>query len=125
MWHPPDAILVGHQHVTVPPGETIRPIEILDVTLNEIGAPAAAPGTQQGQIAGALLGHTSTSPFGSTSSRRGLASPVANGVAVKPVGTCGICPLYGRTSGRFVTIAPDLGGGRSAGCRAGRQFLLS
>jgi hypothetical protein len=57
VWHPPDAILVGHQHVAVPPGETVRPIEIFDVALNEIGAPAAACGTQQGQIAGALLGH--------------------------------------------------------------------
>ena len=53
----PDVVLIRDQHIAVPPGKFIRPIEILDMSLDEIGASAAGCGTQQGQIAGALLGH--------------------------------------------------------------------
>ncbi len=39
-----------------------------------------------------LCSATSTSPFGSTSNRRGCSRPVAKGVAVKPSGTRGVWP---------------------------------
>src|ERR1700730_4168611 len=53
--YPPNAILIGHQHVTVAPRETIGPIKILDVAFTEVGAPAAARITQQSQVPSALF----------------------------------------------------------------------
>ena len=88
--HAPDAVLVGYQDVTVPPGEAVGSVKILDVAFDPLRASAAVI-AQQRQIAGVLFGDQ-TSPFGKTSSRRGWARPVTSGVAVKPGGTCGTCP---------------------------------
>jgi hypothetical protein len=55
MRHPPDAVLVGHQEFVAPPGQTIGPVEVLDMAVDPFGATLAVI-AQQGQVAGALLG---------------------------------------------------------------------
>src|SRR5436190_23637312 len=37
----PDAILIGHQHIAVPPGEPVGPVEVLDMPIDPLGAPLA------------------------------------------------------------------------------------
>ena len=39
--HAPDAVLVGHKDVVVPPSQTIGFVEVLDMTVNPTGVPAA------------------------------------------------------------------------------------
>ena len=56
MRHAPDAVLIGDQHVIALPGEAIGPVEIFDVAVDPYGASGAVV-AQQGQVAGALLGH--------------------------------------------------------------------
>src|SRR5579863_5015569 len=56
MRHAPDAVLIGHQHVVALPGEAIGSVEIFDVAIDPYGVPGAVV-AQQGQVAGALLGH--------------------------------------------------------------------
>jgi hypothetical protein len=54
MWHSPDAVLIGHKNTVVLPGETIRFVQILDVTVNpDSFACAVIP--QESEITGALL----------------------------------------------------------------------
>ena len=55
MRHAPDAVLVGDQHVIALPGETVRPVEILDMPVDPHRM-AAAVVAQQCQITGALFG---------------------------------------------------------------------
>ena len=110
--HPPDAVLVGDQQIIVLPGEAVRPVQILDMAADPLGAPLAVI-TQQGQVAPALLGNQHIA-VGQDQRRRGLTRPVAKGVAVKPGGTCRVWPLNGIVSTRLVTIGPVFGGGNSA-----------
>jgi len=53
--HAPDAVLVGDQHMIALPGETVRPVEILDMPVDPHRM-AAAVVAQPRQIAGTLLG---------------------------------------------------------------------
>jgi hypothetical protein len=55
MRHAPDRVLVGYQHMVVPPCEAIRAIEILDVAIDPRRL-AVALVAQERQVAGALLG---------------------------------------------------------------------
>jgi hypothetical protein len=55
MRHAPDRVLVGHQHMVVPPREAIRTMEILDVASDPLRL-AVALCAQERQVAGALLG---------------------------------------------------------------------
>ena len=41
VWHAPDAVLIGHKDVVVPPSQTVGFVEVLDVTVNPCGVPAA------------------------------------------------------------------------------------
>ena len=52
--HAPDAVLVGDQHVIALPGQTVRPVEILDMPVDPHRM-AAAVVAQQREIAGALF----------------------------------------------------------------------
>src|SRR3954452_24588671 len=51
----PDTILVHNQHVAIPPSEAIWLVEILDMALDPVGAPAAVRVAQKGEIACALF----------------------------------------------------------------------
>jgi hypothetical protein len=42
VWHAPDAVLIGHKDVIVPPSQAVRFVEVLDVTVNPGGVPAAS-----------------------------------------------------------------------------------
>jgi hypothetical protein len=41
VWHAPDAVLIGHKDVVVPPSQAVGFVEVLDVTVNPYGVPAA------------------------------------------------------------------------------------
>jgi hypothetical protein len=41
VWHAPDAILIGHKNVVVPPSQAVGFVEVLDVAVNPGGVPAA------------------------------------------------------------------------------------
>ena len=120
MRHLPDAVLVGDQHVVVPPGEAVGPVEVLDVALDPLGLAVAVLVAQQGEIAGALLGHQHVAVRQHQQAARML-QPGGEGVAVKPSGTRGVWPLYGTISERLVTIGPVFGGGRSSALTVKRR----
>src|SRR5262245_36204123 len=56
VWHAPDAVLIGHKDVVVPPSEPVGLVEVLDVTINPYGVPAAIL-AQSCEVTGALFGH--------------------------------------------------------------------
>src|SRR5215469_2185399 len=56
VWHAPDAVLIGYKDVVVPPSEAVGFVEVLDVTVDPGGVPAAIV-AQQREVTGALFGH--------------------------------------------------------------------
>ena len=56
MWHAPDAVLIGHKDVVVPPSQAVGFVEVLDVTINPCGMPAAIV-AQECEVTGALFGN--------------------------------------------------------------------
>jgi len=89
--HTPNAILIGHQEVIVPPGEAIRSVEVLHMPFDPIGP--ATPGSiaQQRQIAGALLRYQHVA-IGQDQQAARIDKAGYNGVASNPGGTCGTWP---------------------------------
>src|SRR5262249_59910977 len=52
--HAPDSILVSHEDVVLPPRESVRPVQIFDVTVDPPSVPGAVV-PQQSEISGALF----------------------------------------------------------------------
>lgn len=39
VWHAPDAVLIGHKDVVVPPSQAVGLVEVFDVTINPCSVP--------------------------------------------------------------------------------------